>query len=267
MTAKQTFPLLLILALPVSFLPPVQQTASHVRLAAQEVMEPLWGTVQYISQNLAGGTQRLGRFITLYRDYELLQGEVQSLRKEVGTLREIEKENARLSELLELRRKHPGRSLVGNIINRNISHWFRWVVIDQGRQDGVRERMALINDSGIIGRVIEAGRSVSQCILLTDPESRISGMIQSSRAVGVITGEGRHDRLRMSLIPAGSEVAVGDAVVTSGLGGIYPKGLLIGQVTTVGQESDGMHLFAYVSPAVNFNTLEEVLCIDSYPQD
>jgi rod shape-determining protein MreC len=265
--ARQTVSILLLLVVPSVFLPPVQQTTHNLRLAFHETMEPFWASAQFIAGNFLGGADRIRRFFYLYRDYERLQEEIENLRRENLTLREIEKENERLSELLKLKEKQPRSSRVGHIISRSISHWFRWVIIDLGEKDGVRDRMVLINNSGVVGRVVEVGSSVSQCILLSDPESRVSAMTQSSRAVGVVSGEGSDERLRMSLIPLEASIQIGDSVITSGLSDIYPKGLSIGKVTTVGTDKDGMHLFAYVKPEVDFNRLEEVLCIDSYRPD
>ena len=267
MKARRTVPFLLLLVLPTAFFPPFQKAAGDLRLVVHEVLAPVWASAQFVSVNLSGGTRRLGEFVDLYRNYQVLEGEVEGLRREVQTLREFEKENERLSELLEMKRNQPKHSISAKVITRNISHWFRWVVVDAGKKDGLKSEMVLVNEAGVVGRVIDVGRSVSQCMLLTDPESKVSVIAQSTRAVGIVSGEGSNDRLRMSLIPMDAKIEMGDSVMTSGLGGVYPKGLLVGQITSIAQDRDGMHLSAYVNPIVDFNMLEDVLCIDFSRQD
>ncbi|MBI4430490.1 MAG: rod shape-determining protein MreC [Candidatus Omnitrophica bacterium] len=267
MKARNTVPFLLLFVIPTAFFPPVQHAASDLRLAVHEALDPLWASAQFLTSNAQGGLRRLSDIVHLYQNYELLQDEVQKLRHEVEILRRLEKENERLNELLEIKKKYPKQSISGRIITRNISHWFRWVVIDAGKEDGVKEHMVLLNEQGVVGRVIEVGRSVSQCMLLTDPESRISVVTQSTRAAGIASGDGSNERLRMSLIPLDAKIEIGDMVITSGLGGVYPRGLLVGKIMSIAQDRDGMHLSAYVDPAVDFNMLEDVLCIDYSRQD
>ncbi len=267
MKVRNAVPFLLLLILPTAFFPPFQRAASDFRLVVHETLAPVWASAQFVSGNVSGGTRRISELVHFYQKYEALEEEVQTLRHEVQIFRELEKENQRLAELLEIKKKSPGHSIGGRIITRNISHWFRWIVLDVGKKNGVKEQMVLVNEQGAVGRVIDVGRSVSQCILLTDPESRVSVVSQSTRIAGIVSGEGSNERLRMSLIPLGADVEIGDTVVTSGLGGVYPKGLLVGKITSIAQDRDGMHLLAYVDPAVNFNMLEDVLCIDFSRQD
>lgn len=267
MKVRSTVPFLLLLILPTAFFPPFQRAAGELRLVVHEALAPVWASAQFVSGNVVGGTRRLSELIDLYRNYELLEEEVQALRHEVQVFRELQKENERLAELLEIKKKSPGRSIGGRIITRNISHWFRWVVLDVGKKNGVKEQMVLVNEQGVVGRAIDVGRSISQCMLLTDPESRVSVVSQSTRAAGIVSGEGSNERLRMSLIPLSASIEIGNTVVTSGLGGVYPKGLLVGKITSIAQDRDGMHLSAYVDPAVDFNMLEDVLCIDFSHQD
>jgi rod shape-determining protein MreC len=126
--------------------------------------------------------------------------------------------------------------------------------------------MAVVSAEGLVGRVIEAGPISSRVILLLDPQSRASILFQDSRDDGMAEGDGS-PWLRVTHIHRESQVKVGERVLSSGLGQIYPKGIPVGTVEMVGTEKSGLELFATVKPYVNFSKLEEVLCITLSPSD
>ena len=125
--------------------------------------------------------------------------------------------------------------------------------------------MVVVVPEGLVGRILEVEPYTAYAILLPDPDSRVSAMTSSSRAQGIITGIGT-DKLQMKYLALDAEVAVGEDVMTSGIGSIFPKGLQIGKIESIERDSDGLHLLALVRPAVPFYKLEEVLCLVSSPQ-
>ena len=126
--------------------------------------------------------------------------------------------------------------------------------------------MAVVSAQGLVGRIVEVAPMSARAILLIDPESRVSALFQESRDLGVAEGDGS-SWLRMTHIDRDSTVKLGDQVLSSGFGGVYPKGVLIGKVEMVGSEKESLELFATVRPFVNFSKLEEVLCIGLSPHD
>ena len=224
---------------------------------------PLAAVLRQVERPFRGVANAVGGVFGLQSENERLQAEVTRLTAEIVRLREAEKENQRLRDLLEFRQREPSLSLmVANIIGADTSNLIQSVVIDKGRSDGVREGMAVVAGAGLVGRVTMAYDRTARVLLIIDSSSSVSAMVQSSRALGVVRG--RPDGgLVMDYLSQSKDIAVGDIVVTSGLGGGFPKGLAIGQVRSI-RHSD-VELFQDVSlePAVGFGSLEEVLVVTS----
>jgi len=122
--------------------------------------------------------------------------------------------------------------------------------------------MILASDQGLVGRVASAGNHIARAILIIDGESRVSVTIQTTRDTGLLEGRG-DDPLLIKWLPLDSKAKVGDAVITSGLGGSYPKGIPVGSIQSLSIDPDGLQMNAVIKPFTKFNKLEEVLCLKS----
>ena len=202
----------------------------------------------------------------LRKENEALRVEVESLRSKVSNLEEVKRENLRLKELLSLKEKVHQKAVAARVIGRDPSHWSQFIVINKGLRDGIRKNTVLVHPDGLVGRVISAGRHSARAILLVDGESRASAMSEKARVAGLIEGTGSL-MLKMTYLDRTSEIEVGDIIISSGLGGIYPKGIPVGKVQLVGGEKDRPSLYALVKPFVSFSKLEEVLCVSSLTAD
>lgn len=228
------------------------------------LLKPVLLTSHAVSQFVRESAERAGRFWDLYRSHGVLTERIEVLERRLIEMEELRKENERLRELLQFKKEFPWKAIPARVIGRDLAPWRRTIVIDKGTRDGVRKRMAVVCSQGLVGRVVEAGPLSARVILLLDPESRVSTLLQGSRDLGVAEGQGA-TWLRMTHLDREATVQVGDRVVTSGLGGVYPKGIPIGVIEMVGTEKEGLELFASVRPFVDFSKLEEVLCIASSP--
>lgn len=152
-----------------------------------------------------------------------------------------------------------GKLIGADVIARSPATWFDTIEIDRGTKDGVRVNDPVLAPSGLAGRVIATTYFTSTVLLLADPQSSIGAMDARSRDVGVITGEGGPNELRLEFFSGSAHVEKGDAVMTSGLTALAPKGLPIGHVTSVHLTDNGLVKVATVSPYVDFNSLEYVL--------
>ena len=179
---------------------------------------------------------------------------------EISELKEAQNQIGRLQKLLPYLDKYPKSVAISKIIFRGLSFWEKNVVIDKGAKQGVQKDMSIVTSQGLVGRVISVSGSTANIILLTDYSSKVSVVGQESRDIGLLCGEGKK-MLRITYLDLASTLKVGDTVVTSGMGGIYPKGIPVGKVESVGKDKDGLHLYAMVSPFVDFSKLEEVLCL------
>jgi rod shape-determining protein MreC len=187
---------------------------------------------------------------------------------EIVRLREIEVEAALQRDLLNFAQSHPsfdiqGAHIVGLVIGRDPSNLQRYVTLDVGRKAGVARNMPVVTNRGLVGRVSEVGDSWSRVLLITDVSSSVNAITSSTRATGLV--QGRPDGLPvMRDIPQGDTVSVGDTVFTSGLGGNFPRQILIGQITAVERNDYDLYQTATIQPTVDFNHLEMVLIITDF---
>ncbi len=195
-----------------------------------------------------------------HRDNERLQARVHALQIELERYREDAQENRRLRRLLGMREELAPQSIGASVVTAALSGQERTIVVDRGSADAVHADLPVLAWGGAVGRVVSAGRHVSQVRLLTDPNSGVAGIIQRTRVEGMIVGQGEDRSLEMLYVPRFSDVMLGDRVVTSGLDGVFPRGVGIGRVVYVGEDS-GISKVIRVRPEVDFSGLEEVLVL------
>jgi len=225
------------------------------------VFSPLQGAAEWVRRGVSSAWFGYVYLVGARAENEHLRARVAVLEADVVRLGELERNNERLSELLRFRADTRVEVKGARVIARDPQHWFRSLVIDRGRQDGLREGLAVLAPGGVVGRVVEVGRSASRVMLLTDNDSGIAAVVQRSRAEGIVQG-GRDEGCRMNYLRRDVDVVAGDQVVTSGLDGIFPKGILIGTITEIELEHRDLLLSARVEPSVPLADLEEVLVVD-----
>ena len=202
----------------------------------------------------------------LARQNEDLRRENEGLRRQTQALGEIGRENLRLHELLNLKEHIGWRILGGGVIGRDASNWWKSIQIDRGSNDGVRENMAVLNADGLVGKTIQVSRGESRVLLLVDPNCKVSAFLQDSREPGVASGAERaftfSPRCVMTYVNRDAKIKAGEFVITSGLGGVFPKGIHIGTVRRAQlNKQTGMYQDVEIKPAVDFRRLEEVIVI------
>ena len=232
---------------------------------AATVMTPF----DYVFSGLAQVIRRSGDFTrdvaTVFRENQALRAENQELRQLVFQLTEKAAENERLQAMLEFRGKSVTFQMkAATVIGRDPGTFSYSIMINRGTQDGLRVNMPVVSTQGLVGHVMEAYGGTAKVRLLLDSGSSASAMIQrpQSRAVGVVEGNpAQLSSLRMKNLTRDGDVIKGDKIMTSGLGGIYPKGLLIGEVMDVLDDEGGLMKHALIRPSVDFTRLEEVFVI------
>lgn len=237
-----------------------------VRSAFQTVTMP----VRYLGATVAAPFQGLGNIFTnLTADQAALselQAENDQLRARNVELEEDAESAQRLQDLLDLRDANNLQSTAARIISGSTDSWSSTVTIDKGTSSGLTAGMPVTSSSGIVGQIISCSASTSVVRLLTDENSSISAMIQSSRAQGMLDGSATGE-VTLTLVRTNQQVSVGDTVVTSGLGGVFPKGLAIGQVTSVENNPGSLYLDIVVELFAKAETTEEVLVITSLTEE
>lgn len=197
----------------------------------------------------------------MFRDQKVLEDRVAQLESKLVFYDETVRENERLRKLLQFQQVVQKKSVAARIIGWDISPWHKTMILDKGTRQGIRKNMVVVDPQGLVGKISEVGPSTSRLLLLIDPDSRVSAVSGNSRAQGVLAGNGSLT-LNMGYLEISSGVSVEEFILTSGVGGIFPKGLRIGKIKSVGKARDGLHLVAQVEPFVAFSKLEEVLCLE-----
>lgn len=196
---------------------------------------------------------------SLRRENEELRRELDRLRREVQENREQLAAADRLERLLEYRERSGFTTAAASVIGRDASGLYRTIIIDRGGADGVVPGQAVLAPDGVVGRVIRAYPRSALVLLLTDRSSGIDAIVQRTRDQGIVQGRGGA-ACELRYLERSSEVEVGDQVVTSGMGGIFPKGVRLGQVSGV-ERGGEMFLGVEMRPSVDLARLEEVLVV------
>lgn len=220
---------------------------------------------------IGGGVDAVREIRTLRQRNAELEDLANRLTVENLRLAEVETENEQLRTLLAFAQTNPsydyrGGQIIARVIGDSASPFTHPIQIDLGEQHGIEEGMPVVTDRGLVGRIFNVYPRTSDIMLITDPRSSVNVMTQTSRAPGILRG--RVGQLPiMELIPPEIEISVGEIIITSGLGGHFPKGLVVGQVIEVQKNDDLMFQSAIIQPTVDFDRMELVLVITNFPAE
>lgn len=204
---------------------------------------------------------------TTYLDWKNVRSENRRLRAELEQLRvdslrvrETEDENGRLRRVLALRERLPLTTIAGEVIAREWG-WARSLTVNRGRGDNVLRMTPAVAPEGLVGRVAQVRSGTSIVQLLNDPASTVGATVQRTRTPGIVEGEPRGTARFKYMARDGAAIQVGDFIVTSGLGGVFPKGIPIGRVTAIIDRGSALFHYATITPVVDFGRIEEVLLL------
>lgn len=198
-----------------------------------------------------------------HEDNERLREEVARLEQALWLERDLVASHRRLSGVLELAERLPYEPVVAEVIGLDASAWFRTITVNQGKNRGVELNAPVVAAGGLVGRVISVGPTVSQIQLLTDRDCSVAVLLSRTRMRGMVTGSGEQASptgLVLNYVSNLEDVVAGDPIVTSGIDGIYHKGIAVGRAATV---RNGPRLFKIITvePAANLDRLEEVFIL------
>ena len=226
-----------------------------------ELASPLQKMISVPVQELRSWWDSYVALVEVREDYDEVVAENARLRQEVVEYREAVVASKRFERFgdLEARRKVP--MIPANVAAQDLSPWFRSITIDQGSGAGIKPGMAVITDFGVVGVVAGVTPNFSRVLLVTDAQSRVDGFSQRTRVRGTVRGA-PDGHCAVDYVLRDDDLRVGDLMLTTGRGGLYPKGLVIGTIAKV-ENAAGLGLFQTVelNPAVDFRQLEEVFVI------
>ena len=231
---------------------------------------PIQGALDGVASTVASVGAAIAEIDRLRVDNGDLREENERLSVENARLQEIARENAQLTDLLQLRAGFDYKTTAAAVISRDSSEFRRVIGIDKGANAGIKEGDVVVAGGGALaGRVTEVGPDSASVVLLSDGSSTVIGQLVSNAAAGRVVGQ-LGGVLVMDQIDSGEKIALGDEVVSAGIelgGGVrspYPKGLLIGQVVDVRRDANAVVQTAYLQPAADFDKLEVVLVVLDY---
>jgi rod shape-determining protein MreC len=226
--------------------------------------------VQKVVRRIIGGIGNVWRgyfyLVGAQKENEVLRRELHELKLQVNRYREADLANQRLRALLNFKKSIATPLLPAELVSFDPSGWFQTILIDKGSSDGVAQDMAVVSAEGLMGRVIGVSSRHAKVLLILDANSAVDALIQRSRVRGVLVGLGR-DLCLLKYVQRNEDVQVGDQVISSGMGGVFPKGLLLGTVQEVVRGSSGLFQRVEVEPAADFSRLEEVMVVIQPPPE
>ena len=228
---------------------------SPVRILGSAIASP-FNALGNITQNATASSDTLSE----------LKKQNEELTARVAELSEAQETAERLEKLVGLQSTYSLESTAARIIGSTGDAWSNAVVIDKGSNSGFEVGMPVCSSGGVIGQIIEVSANTSTVRLITDEQSGISAMIQSSRAQGMLQGQA-DGTLRLQYVVADAEVSTGDIIITSGIGGTFPKGLPLGTVASIDRDANAVYYTIVVRALSSAENNEEVLVITSVGED
>jgi len=245
-----------------------RMSLSPIERVVKDVVTPVEHGVTGIVNGISDTVGSVFTIGSIKNENKELRGRISSLEAENNLLREYEYQNLRLRELLQFKDTvaRDYNTVSASVVARNPSNWFRTITVNRGESDGVAKNMAVVTSKGLVGRVINVSADSAEVLLIIDSSSAVGSLIQINRVPGVIEGKADDSgMLKMIHLSKEAPVLAKQTVISSGLGGVFPKGLPIGTIIETELESNGLVKYATVRPFVDFNQLEEVLVIRNAP--
>lgn len=237
------------------------ESPGPVRIVILEITSPVQAALTASFQALRNTWADYLHLVGLRQENRVLGKKIDELTNELSSYREGYLESQRLQALLTLKQELKIPSIAARVIDKSQATLFKTILLNKGTSGGVRTGQPVLSSKGVVGRVIEASPNVSRVLLITDEKSNIDALIQRTRAEGILQGDGSGGG-RLKYISNLEDIQAGDLIITSGLSGMYPKGLVLGSVTAFDKKADSLFQKIAVIPASDFSRLEEVLILE-----
>lgn len=231
------------------------------------VADTLWGISRPVATLLGGSGRATGGWFdrlggsSLEQENQRLRDENAELRQQVVRLKEAEAQNKVLRQQLNFSADIAGKLQAAAVVAYQPDSFRQFITINRGRKDGLKVGMAVVAEGSLVGKISEVSSSHAKVFLINNPDFKVNGLVQESRASGTVKGQ-LGSGLVMDKVPQGEDLKPGYSVVTSGLGGEFPKGILIGRVESVDQSENAIFQTAQLATPVRFQRLELVFVLE-----
>ncbi len=236
---------------------------SFLENAVEKIFIPVQNSFVFIKDKISGNDQELSDIESLKTENQELKNENQQLKQSTRELEVLKSENNTLKEYLNLKNKYADyKTVPGYIVEKSFSNYDKIIIINVGSKDGIQVNMPVISESGLVGHILSVTENTAKVQTIIDTASTISALISTSNDSILLKGTlNNKSVLKATAIPAEATILQGDDVLTSGLGGIYPKGILIGTIKDVINTKNELDRYANIETSANFEKLETVLVI------
>ena len=242
-----------------------EKNSSLLENVASNLVMPIQNGLTYLKNKISGNNTFFTDINNIEQENEELKARNSELEKSLRELENIKAENETLKEYLNLTEKYGEyKTIPGYVINKDISNYSKTIVINIGTDDGVKENMTVIADEGLVGHVVSVTNNTAKVQTIVDTASSVSAVMSSNDESIICKGTlDSNSLLRAMYIPTDANVVQGDSVETSGLGGIYPKGIHIGTISKINNTQNITDRYATIDTAVDFDKIDTVLVVTS----
>lgn len=261
--------ILLVAVITVFLLASSQAQGKYKFTLVEEFVTTILAPVQNIVSSVAFNFRRVGvstgELMTVYRDNQALRAENEEIRQNTLNVTEIMAENVRLQTMLDYKKvANQFDFVLATVVGRDQGTWNSTIVINRGTADGITKDMPVVTSHGLVGSVVNVYENVAKVHLILDSRSAVGALVQrpESRVAAIVEGSSASPLMpKMVNVARDADIIKSDKLITSGFGGIYPKGILIGEVVDIVNEEGGLLKYASLKTAVDFDKLEEVMVI------
>ena len=230
---------------------------------ANNLVMPIQNGMTYMKHKIGGNQQFISDVKNLKDENNKLKSRNSELEQELRELEKIKTENETLKEYMNLKEKYGEYKTVPSyVINKDVSNYSKNIIINVGSKDGIKKNMTVIGDKGLVGHVVSVSERTSKVQTIIDTASSVSSTMSTSKDTIICRGMlNESKQLEAKFIPTDANIIQGDNIVTSGLGGIYPKGIHVGKIKKINNTKNIIDRTAIVETAVDFDKLDTVLVI------
>ena len=238
--------------------------AFHTTSAFERIMidtlAPLQRSVSFLHHQIRDIFVHYTLNIHVSKENVELKKEINELKKKIYELSEIERENKRLKELLAFGQQSSYRKVLAKIVAWDATSDFKVIRINKGLKSGIALQSTVVTAKGLVGHVFRLTNNFADILTILDSNNRVDGIIQRTRAYGIVQGDSKQKCI-MKYVNRTEPVLLNDLVITAGVGNIYPKGIVIGNITRIERENYGTTQKIEITPSVTFPHLEEVVVL------
>ena len=226
-----------------------------------KLLSPITRGITLATDNIRNYLKSIAKFKMIEEENKELKDKIEIAYQENAILKEKLIAYDRLKKLLELKESFSYEMIPSLVISREPGNWFNSIIVDKGMADEVNKNMAVATHHGLVGRIVSVDSHTAKILLILDQRSAVGGMIQRSRDIGVVKGS-ESNYCYMEYLSHDADVKINDMVITSGLGSIFPKGIIIGKIVGIKKESHDLFQKVIIKPEVDFTKLEEVFVVN-----